>query len=77
MTHKPLENDKIVHRVEGRCRFFPPSVHSAQTRKGPENDKHLHSKLGHGRPFPLGFFVDLGWVRGALVISLFFYYISV
>ena len=76
ITQKPLENDNIVHRDEGRCQFFPPSVHSAQTIKGLENDKKLHSKRGHGRPFPRGFFVDLGWVRGGRVISLFFYYIS-
>ena len=56
----------------GLRRFFTPSVHSAQTKKALGNDKTLHSKRGHGRPFPLGFFVDLGWVRGALVISLFF-----
>ena len=73
MTSKPLENDKIVHRDEGRCRFFPPSVHSAQTKKSLENDKILHSKRGHGRPFPLGFFVDLVWVKDDLVISLFIF----
>ena len=61
----------------GLRRFFTPSVHSVQTKKALGNDKTLHSKRGHGHPFPLSFFVDLDWVRGALVISLFFYNISV
>ena len=72
LTSLTLENDKIVHRDERLRQFFTPSMHNAQTKKTLGNDKTLHSKRGHGRPFPLGFFVDLGWVRGGLVISLFF-----
>ena len=67
-----LEKDKIVHRDEGLRRLFTNSVHSAPTKKTLNNDKIMHSERGHGRPFPIDFFVNLGWVRGVLVISLYF-----
>ena len=47
-------------------------MHSAPTKKGLDNYKIMHSERGHGCIFPTGFFVNLGWVRGVLVISLYF-----
>ena len=71
LTNLPLEKDKIVHRDEGLCRLFTNSVRSAPTEKALDKDKTLHSKRGHERLFPIGFFVNLGRVRGVLVISLY------
>ena len=72
LTPLTLENDKIVHRDEGLRRLFTKSVHSAPTKKAIDNDKIMHSERGHKRIFPTVFFVNLGWVRGVLVISLYF-----